>query len=43
MINAMPDTDRGKLMATVRAGLPVSTDGTIQYAARANAIKAHVP
>jgi len=40
MIAAMPDGDRKKLMETVRAGLPVSADGKIQYCARANAIKA---
>ncbi|MSQ21258.1 MAG: hypothetical protein EXR39_17365 [Betaproteobacteria bacterium] len=30
-------------MAAVRAGLPIRADGTIAYAARANAIKARVP
>lgn len=43
MITAMPDTDRRKLMEAVRAGLPVFAEGTIQYFARANAIKARVP
>lgn len=43
MIAAMPDTDRERLIETVRAGLPVSLDGTIEYSARANAIKARVP
>ena len=43
MIAAMPDADRQKLMETVRAGLPLSTEGKIQYSARANAIKARVP
>jgi SAM-dependent methyltransferase len=43
MINAMPDTDRRKLMETVRVALPLSSEGAIEYSARANAIKARVP
>jgi ubiquinone/menaquinone biosynthesis C-methylase UbiE len=43
MIAAMQGTDRQRLMEAVRAGLPVSPDGTIEYPARANAIKARVP
>jgi hypothetical protein len=30
-------------METVRAGLPIRPDGSIEYSARANAIKAFVP
>ncbi len=43
MIAAMMSADRLRLIETVRAGLPVSPDGSIQYPARANAIKAHLP
>lgn len=43
MINAMSDTDRRRLMESVRAELPVRGNGTIEYLARANAIKARVP
>ena len=43
MIAAMPEADRQKLIETVRAGLPLSQNGRIQYSARANAIKARVP
>jgi ubiquinone/menaquinone biosynthesis C-methylase UbiE len=43
MIAAMPETDQQKLIETVRAGLPLSPDGRIEYSARANAIKARVP
>jgi ubiquinone/menaquinone biosynthesis C-methylase UbiE len=43
MIAAMPGADRERLIATVRAGLPLSADGRIEYSARANAIKARVP
>lgn len=43
MIAAMPDSERGKLLAAVRAGVPVSPDGTIAYPARAHAIQARVP
>ena len=42
-IAAMTNTDRLRLIETVRAGLPVGPDGSIQYSARANAIKAHLP
>ena len=43
MIAAMTGTNRQKLIETVRAGLPLTPDGKIQYSARANAIKARVP
>ncbi len=43
MIAAMPETDRRRLIETVRAGFPLSSDGRIEYSARANAIKARVP
>ena len=42
-IAAMTDSDRARLIETVRAGLPVRPDGSIQYPARANAVKAHLP
>jgi ubiquinone/menaquinone biosynthesis C-methylase UbiE len=43
MIAAMTKSDRARLIETMRAGLPVFPDGRIEYAARANAIKARVP
>jgi SAM-dependent methyltransferase len=43
MIAAMPDNNRQKLIETVRAGLPLSPEGRIEYTARANAIKARIP
>ena len=43
IIAAMTDTDRVRLIEAMRAALPVWPDGSIQYAARANAIKAHSP
>lgn len=42
MIAAMPESDRVRLIASVRARLPVRPDGRIEYSARANAIRAHV-
>ena len=42
-IAALTTTDRMRLIEAVRAGLPVCPDGSIQYSARANAIKAHLP
>jgi hypothetical protein len=42
-ITAMAESDRVRLVETVRAGLPVCPDGRIEYSARANAIKAGVP
>ena len=42
-IAAMTNTDRMRLTEAVRAALPVCPDGGIQYSARANAIKAHLP
>jgi ubiquinone/menaquinone biosynthesis C-methylase UbiE len=42
-IDAMRESDRLKLIETVRAGLPVCPQGRIEYSARANAIKARVP
>lgn len=43
LISAMTTTDRLRLIETVRAGLPFCPDGSIQYWARANAIKAYLP
>lgn len=43
IVDAMTKNERSRLMDTVRAGLPVRTDGCIEYAARANAIKARAP
>lgn len=43
MIAALTNADRVRLIETVLAGLPVRPDGSIQYSARANAIKAHLP
>ena len=43
MIAKMASSDRMRLIDTVRAGLPVNPDGSIEYSARANAIKARVP
>jgi hypothetical protein len=39
----MNESERARLMQTVRAGLPVRVDGAIAYSARANAIKALAP
>jgi ubiquinone/menaquinone biosynthesis C-methylase UbiE len=43
MIAAMTESDRMKLIASVRAQLQLRPDGKIEYSARANAIKARVP
>ena len=43
MIAAMPISVRAQLIESVRAGLPIRPDGTFEYFARANAIKARVP
>lgn len=43
MIAAMPENRRRKLIESVRAQLPIRPDGRVEYPARANAIKAHVP
>ena len=43
MIAALPESDRAKLIAAVRAELPAGPDGAFAYSARANAIKARVP
>jgi SAM-dependent methyltransferase len=43
MIAELPETERAKLIAAVRAELPAGPDGGFAYAARANAIKARVP
>jgi ubiquinone/menaquinone biosynthesis C-methylase UbiE len=40
IINALPDSECRRLMDTVRAGLPATPNGRIEYAARAHAIKA---
>jgi SAM-dependent methyltransferase len=43
MIAALPEADRAKLIAAVRAELPAGPDGSFAYAARANSVKARVP
>lgn len=43
IISALTDYDREKLMAAVRAMLPVNRNGNIEYSARSNAIMARVP
>ena len=43
MIAALSETDREKLIESVRARLPAGPDGSITHSARANAIKARVP
>jgi len=43
MIAALSETDREKLIDSVRARLPAGPDGRITYSARANAIKARAP
>lgn len=43
IIAVLPEDKRAKLRDRVRAGLPVSADGSITYSARANSIKARVP
>ena len=43
MIAALSETDRAKLIESVRARLPAGPDGSITHSARANAIKARVP
>jgi SAM-dependent methyltransferase len=43
MIAALSQTDREKVIASVRARLAAGADGSITYSARANAIKARVP
>lgn len=43
VIATMTNGERARLMETVRAGLPVRPDGSIEYFARANAIKARAP
>jgi len=41
-IDAMSEGDRRRLMDSVKRELPIAADGTIAYAARANAIKARI-
>jgi hypothetical protein len=43
MIAEMKDGDRARLIEAVRAGVPTSPSGEIEYLARANAIKARAP
>jgi len=43
MIAAMPENKQLELIESVRAQLPIRSGGGIEYLARANAIKAHVP
>jgi len=43
IVAALPDAARAKLAAMVRAELPMGSDGSIAYSARANAIKGRVP
>jgi hypothetical protein len=42
-VAALSESDREKLIESVRASLPAGPDGSITYSARANAIKARVP
>jgi ubiquinone/menaquinone biosynthesis C-methylase UbiE len=39
MIGALPEGDRQKLQETVKAGIPLSSTGKMEYSARAHAIK----
>ena len=43
IIGALSDSERQKLKDTVRAGIPLSSTGRVEYSARAHAIKACVP
>jgi ubiquinone/menaquinone biosynthesis C-methylase UbiE len=43
VIAAMKDSERRRLMHAVQAALPCGPNGSIEYCARANAIKARVP
>ena len=43
LVAAMSEADRAALMDAVRAQVPAGPDGTIAYAARANAVKGRVP
>lgn len=43
IIDAMTNSDRGRLMKVMRAEVPVLPSGRIGYSARANAIKASAP
>jgi len=42
IIAAMTSSERARLTEAVRAQVPIGRDGSIEYPARANAIKAHV-
>ena len=42
-IDAMTERERARLIEAVKSALPIAADGTIAYAARANAINARVP
>jgi ubiquinone/menaquinone biosynthesis C-methylase UbiE len=43
VIAAMTNSDRARVIETVRAAVPVRPDGRIEYSVRASAIKARVP
>ena len=43
IISALKDGDRARLMRSVQAALPAGPNGSIEYCARANAIKARAP
>jgi SAM-dependent methyltransferase len=43
MIAGLPESDRARLIESVRAALPAGPNGSIAYSARANAIKARAP
>jgi ubiquinone/menaquinone biosynthesis C-methylase UbiE len=43
MISAMTTSERAKLIESIRARVPTRGDGSIEYPARANAIKARAP
>jgi ubiquinone/menaquinone biosynthesis C-methylase UbiE len=41
--NGLPSAERDSLRQTVRAGMPVASDGTVTFMSRANAVKGRVP
>jgi hypothetical protein len=43
IIAAMKESERARLMRAVQSALPPGPNGSIEYCARANAIKARVP
>ncbi len=43
IINAMKDSERTRLMRAVQSSLPTGPNNSIEYCARANAVRARVP